>query len=137
MIFLIPILIIPIIVVSGLLMRNRGGKEIPQIPAQQNIPQQPINAQQPIQTQTNFQKTATPVQPSSQPGIKKCPYCNAQVPGGFKFCNMCGKVIENEQVGQTSTNSNVQTGFKICPFCNAQVPNQFKLCNMCGKEINS
>lgn len=33
-------------------------------------------------------------QPSVQSGLKVCPFCNAQVPNEFKFCNMCGKQIE-------------------------------------------
>ena len=121
MILLVPIIIIPIVVVIGLIMRNRGGEIKPQIPIQQNVPQQTFQTQQ--QTQVPQQ---TP-----QQAFKKCPYCNAQVPGQFKFCNMCGKEMELKQ----QQIPNAQPGFNLCPYCNAQVPGQFKFCNMCGKEI--
>ena len=121
LVLLVPIIIIPIVIVFGLMMRNRGGEIKPQIPIQQNVPQQTFQTQQ--QTQVPQQ---TP-----QQAFKKCPYCNAQVPGQFKFCNMCGKEMELRQ----QQVPNAQPGFNLCPYCNAQVPIQFKFCNMCGKEI--
>ena len=130
MILLVPIIIIPIVVVIGLIMRNRNGEIKQQIPTQQNVPQQTFQTQQQPQTQ-QIQKSESSAQQTQQQAFKKCPYCNAQVPGQFKFCNMCGKEMELRQ----QQVPNAQPGFNLCPYCNAQVPIQFKFCNMCGKEI--
>ena len=130
MILLVPIIIIPIVVVIGLIMRNRNGEIKQQIPTQQNVPQQTFQTQQQPQTQ-QIQKSESSAQQTQQQAFKKCPYCNAQVPGQFKFCNMCGKEMEIRQ----QQVPNAEPGFNLCPYCNAQVPGQFKFCNMCGKEI--
>ena len=75
-------------VIIGLVMRNRGGKgqpvQTPQQPQVHQPVQQPQPTQPPQQTQNNnFEQKQT------------CPFCNAQVPIQFKFCNMCGKQIKN------------------------------------------
>ena len=104
MLLLIPIILIPIIVIIGLLMRNRGGGsqriQTPQQPQmQQPIPQETWQKPQsqvvhPI-TQPMTQPTPLMTQQTTQPGIQICQYCNAQVPSEFRFCNMCGKQIKN------------------------------------------
>ena len=98
-IYLIPIIIIPIVIGIGLFLRNRGGDQtiqtIQQPQMQQPIPQ--TTWQQKPQTPV-VQPTTQPTQPitqqTTQPGIQICPYCNVQVPGEFRFCNMCGKQIK-------------------------------------------
>jgi len=126
MIYLIPIIIVPIIIVIGLVMRNR-------VISQKQIQSLPIQQQQVFQ---EISQTMTK-QPTTQHALRICPFCNAQVPREFKFCNMCGKVIEptNQQI--PTNQPSVQSGFKVCPFCNAQVPGEFKYCNMCGKQIEN
>ena len=98
-IYLIPIIIIPIVIGIGLFLRNRGGDQTIQTIQQPQM-------QQPIPQTTWQQKPQTPVvqpitqptqpitQQTTQPGIQICPYCNVQVPGEFRFCNMCGKQIK-------------------------------------------
>ena len=96
-IYLIPIIIIPIVVGLGLFLRNRGGDQsrqtIQQPQMQQSIPEEAW--QQKPQTPV-VQPTTQPITPpTAQPAVQICPYCNVQVPGEFSVCNMCGKQIKN------------------------------------------
>ena len=50
----------------------------------------------------------------------ECPYCNAEVPEGMKFCPDCGKSISK---------------VKICPNCHAEIPEGKKFCGECGTKI--
>ena len=96
-IYLIPIIIIPIVVGIGLFLRNRGADKpiqtIQQPQMQQSIPKDAW--QQKPQTPVVQPITQPMIPQTAQPAVQICPYCNAQVPGEFRFCNMCGRQIKN------------------------------------------
>ncbi len=54
-----------------------------------------------------------------------CPECHAPNSNKSKFCNICGKSLENKSA--TSK----------CPHCSADVSEGSKFCGACGKAINS
>ncbi|MGE5252995.1 MAG: double zinc ribbon domain-containing protein, partial [Planctomycetaceae bacterium] len=48
----------------------------------------------------------------------KCPKCQAENPGGMRFCGACGTRLA-----------------RICPSCNFSNPPQFKYCGGCGRPL--
>lgn len=80
-------------VFGGLMFKKKSGSK--------ELTQQSITPFQQTQMQPQYQKQQFPSQPQPfqqhqmQPTSQICPYCNAQVPGEFRFCNMCGKQIKN------------------------------------------
>ena len=49
----------------------------------------------------------------------KCPHCQAENPGSFKFCGECGGKFES-----------------ICSNCNYVNPLQYKFCGKCGHQLS-
>ena len=82
--------IIGIIVVIGIIgfFMHRKKSSFPKNPSTSQQQYQPQQVQQ-------FPSQPSPFQQPMQPTIQICPYCNAQVPCEFRFCNMCGKQIKN------------------------------------------
>lgn len=54
----------------------------------------------------------------------KCQYCNSNIPNGSKFCNRCGKQIE-------------EINFEVnCPQCHKVIPSDSVFCPFCGIPLS-
>jgi len=51
----------------------------------------------------------------------KCQNCGAQMPDGIKFCQECGKPLEQKK--------------NVCPKCNIELPDNSKFCSECGFQV--
>ncbi|MBR5970590.1 MAG: zinc ribbon domain-containing protein [Lachnospiraceae bacterium] len=64
-------------------------------------------------------------------GIRSCPECDAEVPLGAIFCNICGVKLPEyeapEREGQQTT--------ERCPGCGREVDEADKFCPTCGTKI--
>ena len=78
--------------IVGFILHRQKSFMLETLPSSQETHFQQIPQMQQPQTQ-HIRKPESSTLPTPHQAFKLCPYCNAQVPGQFKFCNMCGKQI--------------------------------------------
>ena len=70
----------------------------PQMPEMDTFPSPDQKSEMqnvPPATTSDWSQQSLTQQQSNLPEMQICPFCNAQVPNEFSFCNMCGKQIKN------------------------------------------
>lgn len=64
-------------------------------------------------------------------GKRRCPLCRMILPLDSRFCNMCGKKLENIEV---KAESEEITAIRKCWNCNAELDEDAVFCANCGKK---
>lgn len=61
---------------------------------------------------------------SDEPEEMKCPHCGSPLNPNSKFCNQCGKPIEQNETEKIT-----------CPVCGESLSENSKFCNYCGTKL--
>jgi membrane protease subunit (stomatin/prohibitin family) len=74
-------------------------------------------------------------QNSSKINTIECPHCHMQVPSNHKFCNECGKPLEELKNKCNKCDAEIKSSAKFCPEC-GQAQNQEKFCTNCKVKMS-
>lgn len=64
-------------------------------------------------------------------GKRRCPLCRMILPLDSRFCNMCGKKLENIEVEQENMKQPI---IRKCWNCNTELDEDAVFCANCGKK---
>jgi len=65
----------------------------------------------------------------------ECPHCHVQVPSNNKFCNECGKPLEELKNKCNKCGAEINSSTKFCPEC-GQAQNLEKFCSKCRAKMS-
>lgn len=66
---------------------------------------------------------------------RKCPQCGTNFSEGAKFCGICGKKFEEQQISLVHQEQKEERPIRNCPECGEEYLQGAKFCFMCGKKI--
>lgn len=84
---------------------------------------------------TESLKEKAPTQNHSEKTTMECPHCHMQVPKNHKFCNECGKPLEEPKNKCVKCGAEISANAKFCPDCgSSQITEKF--CSNCKAKIS-